>query len=432
MRFPLALLLGPIFFASTLLGAETVAAPAREGFAFRDGDTVAFLGDSITAARGYTKIVEHYTLMRFPERKVRLVNAGKGGDTAAGCLARLEADVFSQGATVVTVAFGINDIGWGMKANEESKQRYLDGIRSIIEQCRVRKVRPIICSAAITAEAPDKAEHNFLQKMCDEGLALAKSLGAETVDIQRGMREVQRRVVAANEKEKDEKKQTRMHVADGIHLSELGHLAMAYALVKGLGAPADVSSAALDATTGGTLSAEGCRISEVRKLDDGIAFVRQDAGLPITFGGFSAFDFRWVPIPDGINRYMLTVKNLAPGEYQISVEGRALGKTSAEHLARGTNISTMTAVPLQAGGPWDAQSQAVRELVDARDKLWMGTRLRGQTLANHPDRVRLGAGGQKLHDDLVALQRSLAKPYPYHFEIRRAEAKPEAAEQRPK
>ena len=131
--------------------------------------------------------------MRFPERKVHFVNAGKGGDTASGCLERLERDVFSQGATVVTVAFGINDIGWGAKANEESKQRYLDGIRSIIEQCRTRNVRPIICSPAITAEAPEKAETGFLQRMTDEGLALAKSLGAETVDIQRVMREAQRK-----------------------------------------------------------------------------------------------------------------------------------------------------------------------------------------------------------------------------------------------
>src|SRR5687768_8994126 len=90
-------------------------ATARADFALRDGDTVAFLGDSITAARGYTKIVEHYTLMRFPDRKVRFVNAGKGGDTASGCLERIDRDVFAQGATVVIVALGVNDIGWGMK-----------------------------------------------------------------------------------------------------------------------------------------------------------------------------------------------------------------------------------------------------------------------------------------------------------------------------
>lgn len=93
----------PFFF---LITAPLQAAD----FALRDGDTLTFLGDSITAARGYTKIVEHYTIMRFPDRQVRFINAGQGGDTANGSLHRLDRDVFSKGTTVLTVAFGINDI----------------------------------------------------------------------------------------------------------------------------------------------------------------------------------------------------------------------------------------------------------------------------------------------------------------------------------
>src|SRR5688572_4626900 len=177
----------PFRFLITAFGWLLWVAASRAEFALRDGDTVAFLGDSITAARGYTKIVEHYTLMRFPERKVRFVNAGEGGDTAQKCLSRLDRDVFAKGATVVTVAYGVNDIGWGTKADDEHKKLYLHGIRTIIERCREKKVRAIICSPAITAEDPDKAEQGYLQTMTDEGLALAKSLGAETIDLQRGM-----------------------------------------------------------------------------------------------------------------------------------------------------------------------------------------------------------------------------------------------------
>ena len=167
-------------------------------YVLRDGDTLAFLGDSITAARGYTKIVEHYTLMRFPDRRVRFVNAGQGGDTAHGSLRRLERDVFAQGATVLTVAFGINDIGWGTKADDLHRQQYLDGIREIVTRSRKRGIRVFICSPAITAEAPDKAEVGYLQRMVDDGMALARSLGAESIDLSRGMREIQLRIVAAN------------------------------------------------------------------------------------------------------------------------------------------------------------------------------------------------------------------------------------------
>jgi acetyl esterase/lipase/lysophospholipase L1-like esterase len=412
-----------------LLGFCLAATLGHADFALRDGDTVVFLGDSITAARGYTKIVEHYTLMRFPERRVRFVNAGQGGDTASGCLARLERDVFSNGATVVTVAFGVNDIGWGMKADAEHQQRYLDGIRAIVEQCRARHVRPFICSAAITAEAPEKAEPGFLQTMTDEGLALAKSLGAGTIDLQRGMREVQRRVRAANATEPNEKKHVRLHADDGVHLNDLGQLAMAYALLKGLGAPAEVSSATLDAANGALLGANACVISEIRRRDDGLDFVRLDEGLPLNLGILSGLNHRWVPLPEGLNRYRLAVTNLPPGDYEIRAEGRPLGKVNADRLARGLNISSMTADPWQPGGPWDAQSDVVKELVDARDKLWMSGVTRSRFLTNHPDEDELERRARELDERLVALQRGVAKPYPYHFAIRKAastaDARPE-------
>src|SRR5215831_15382906 len=130
--------------------AACFTAPPKD-FALQDGDTVVFLGDSITAARTYGKLIENYTLLRFPKRKVRFVNAGWGGDTAAGGLARLERDVFAHKATVVTVAYGVNDIGWGTRADDDHKKAYLDGIRGIVEECKKRGVRVYVCSAATTA-----------------------------------------------------------------------------------------------------------------------------------------------------------------------------------------------------------------------------------------------------------------------------------------
>ena len=173
------------------------AAPIHAEFALKDGDTVVFLGDSITAARTYGKIIENYTLLRFPERKVRFFNMGKGGETAESVVTRLEGDVLSLKPTVLTVAYGVNDIGWGMKADEEHKQRYLKGIRTIVEQCRKRSVRVFICSAAVTGADPNKSENDFLEKMCDEGMRLSEELGGRLIDVRRTMRSIQKRVWAA-------------------------------------------------------------------------------------------------------------------------------------------------------------------------------------------------------------------------------------------
>jgi hypothetical protein len=53
---------------STLTRLLSAGPPPAADFALRDGDTVVFLGDSITAARTYGKIIEDYTLRRFPDR----------------------------------------------------------------------------------------------------------------------------------------------------------------------------------------------------------------------------------------------------------------------------------------------------------------------------------------------------------------------------
>src|SRR5262249_14871148 len=176
---------------AVLLSLLLPAAAPPPGFALHDGDTVVFLGDSITAARTYGKLVENYTLLRFPDRKVRFVNAGKGGDTALGALKRLEADVFAHKPTVVTLTCGINDIGWGLYADEEHRKRYLAGVAGIARACRKRGVRLHVCSGAVTAADPEKSKGDFFQKMCDEGLALARREGARTIDVQRSMRAVQ-------------------------------------------------------------------------------------------------------------------------------------------------------------------------------------------------------------------------------------------------
>jgi lysophospholipase L1-like esterase len=389
----------------------------RADFALRDGDTVVFLGDSITAARGYTKLVEEYTLLRFPERRVRFINVGQGGDTASGALARLDRDVFGQGATVVTVAFGVNDIGWGMKADAGHKQRYLDGIRGIVKACDEHKVRVFICSPAITAENPDHAEKGFLQAMTDEGMALAKSLGAGTIDLQRGMREIQRRVLAANEQETDPKKKTLLHLDDGVHLNDLGQLAMGYVLLKGLGAPAEVSSVVIDVQTESVVSAKGCQVSKLRPCKEGLKFVRQDDGLPLNLGMLGALNFRFIPIPENLNRYMFTVLHLAPGDYEIRAEDRVLGRATAKQLQDGLNISSMTTNGWEPGGPWDAQASVIKELTESRDKLWMSGVLRRQYFGHHPQAGRLEKETTAINEKIVQLQRDVGRPYPFHFEI---------------
>src|SRR5262249_61593273 len=98
--------------------------------------------------------------------------------------------------------------------------------------------------------------------MCDEGMELSSSLGGHSIDIQRTMRGIQKKLLAANAKVADKSKHDTLHATDGVHLNDLGQLAMAFAILKGLGAPADVSSAVIDAESA-KATAKGCTIKDV-------------------------------------------------------------------------------------------------------------------------------------------------------------------------
>jgi len=64
--------------------AVGVTAAYGQPFVLKDGDTVVFYGDSITAQRLYSKDVEEFLLTRYPALHVRFVNAGVPGDTVNG------------------------------------------------------------------------------------------------------------------------------------------------------------------------------------------------------------------------------------------------------------------------------------------------------------------------------------------------------------
>lgn len=404
---------------ATILG--TAWAVAGE-FALKDGDSVVFLGDSITAARTYGRIVEQYTLLRFPDRHVRFHNAGWGGDTAAGGLARMDRDVLPFNPTVLIVAYGVNDIGWGTKADDAHKRAYLDGIRGIVEKSKARGSRVYICSAAATAEAPDTAERGPLQVMCDDGMALARSLGQRSIDVQRSMRAVQRRMIEATANDDPKKDRPSLHVADGVHLNDEGQLAMAVAILEGLDAPAEVSSVTIDAAGPHSAEAAGCTVANLSGDGSRLEFDRLDAGLPLNLGLFGALRYRFIPVPDRLNRYMLTIRNLPDGEYVVTADGRGLGRWPAARLAEGVNLASATADGWEPGGPWEAAAWALADATEARSKLEQVAPGLAHHLPNSPALADLKAGAREADERLVEVQRSLVVPRPFRFVVERAEA----------
>lgn len=406
------------YFVILFILVTATLATAASDFELRDGDKVVLMGDSITAALTYGKIMDDYTLLRFPDRKIQFFNAGKGGDTAQGCLQRLEKDVFSRGATVLTVAFGINDIGWGMRADEEHKKLYLEAIRQIIEKCKARGIRVYICSAPITGADPNKSETDFLQKMCDEGMALSRSLGEGAIDVQRTMRGISKKVWAANAQTTDPKAKVTLHAEDTIHLNDMGQMAMAYAILKGLGAPADISSASLSARSMRTLGNSGCKLSDLRTSGSEILFTRLDQGLPLNLGLVGILSYRFVPIPDELGRYMLTISDLPAGNYDVLVDGVKIMECSDKRLSEGVNLGMATMDAWVPGSTWGVQAVTLRNVTDAKNEIEQGQRSIGYYLPGSQQEKQYRQRAQDLIAGMERLRRETAHPVPYHFCIR--------------
>jgi len=97
---------------------------------------IAFLGDSVTEGCFETweengqfknicdaQSVYHAQLKRmleivFPQYPVTVINAGIGGDNAAGGLSRVQKDVIDRAPDIAVVCYGLNDVHGGMVALE--------------------------------------------------------------------------------------------------------------------------------------------------------------------------------------------------------------------------------------------------------------------------------------------------------------------------
>ena len=105
----------PLLSAAALVHAAEpeAAAPAFKPIVsdidLKDGDTLVFLGDSITHQCLYTQYVEDYFYTRFPKQRLHFHNAGVGGDRARNALDRFEEDVAVYKPKYVTMLLGMND-----------------------------------------------------------------------------------------------------------------------------------------------------------------------------------------------------------------------------------------------------------------------------------------------------------------------------------
>ena len=208
---------------------------------------------------------------------------------------------------------------------------------------------------------------------------------------------------------------------DAVHPGPAGHTIMAWAILKGLGAPALVSRAEIDGAAGKVLAADGCRVTNLKAEQGTVAFDRSDDALPMPVDPKAEPALKLAPILQDLDRYELQVTGLPEGTYELSIDGESAGKASNEDLAKGWNLAT-------SAGPITKQAQEVLALVFQKNNLFY-QRWRAVQLYEFPAWAQSPETESKRAAELARLDKQIAeteaqidaarKPKSHHFELRK-------------
>src|SRR5262249_50805632 len=150
---------------------------------------------------------------------------------------------------------------------------------------------------------------------------------------------------------------------DGVHLGEKGHRAWAYALVKGLGAPASVSTVTVDAPSQSVVAATGSTVTNVAgdAAQRRLPFHKLDDEQALTFDSNTDTYFHNLEVPfHTLAGMLLKVTNLPAGTYRLTAGGERLADVAGTVLANpGVDLSALAPAQWSYGGPWMYQNPVV-------------------------------------------------------------------------
>lgn len=194
----------------------------------KNGDTIAFLGDSITqqgasSEAGYVRLVAGGLASQGV--KVNVVPAGVSGHKSDQMLARLERDVLSKKPTWMTLSCGVNDVWHGEKG--VPLDAYKANITAILDRCEQAGVKVLILTATQIKLPVTNAENTKLAPYNAFLRETAKARGLPLADLNAAMAAEQAALQKAGVK--------RALTTDGVHMNLFGNLMMAKGVLAAFG-----------------------------------------------------------------------------------------------------------------------------------------------------------------------------------------------------
>jgi len=200
----------------------------------KDGETIVFLGDSITqqgaGEKGYVTLFRQAIEKSRPDSGIKVIGAGIGGNKVPNLEARLDKDVLSHKPNVVVIYIGINDVWHSTRGQGTEIGAFETGLRSLIKRCTDAGARVILSTPSVIDEKHDGS--NALDKMLDEYAAVSRKVAMETATTLLDLRAA----FIANLKEYNTANEPKgILTGDGVHLNDAGNRFVAVRMLEAVG-----------------------------------------------------------------------------------------------------------------------------------------------------------------------------------------------------
>jgi lysophospholipase L1-like esterase len=404
---------------SAVRGQEPAAPLAK--LELQDGDSIVFLGDSITHQRLYTQYVEDYFYTRMPHIRLKLHNAGVGGARAWDALARFDQDVAAYKPKYVTILLGMND-GSYQPFNQTIFDTYQKDMTELLAKLDAIGAKAIPMTPTMFDARAARAQPN--NKRDPNATALYNSVLAyygtwlRDVAVERGLGYVDMwgplNTITLQQR-KTEPAFTL--IRDAVHPEQNGQVVMATAIINDLGLPKKVSSIniTLPEAEGKPQSrATGGKISDLMVTNDGASFTFAAESLPWVLPDDAQLGVKLTNLGHRLGQESLEVHGLPEGHYALVIDGAEVGRYPSSALERHVELQG------NAKTPQYQQALQVANLNKSRNEGPIG-KLRGEwsrfqqfarkqrEAAEQPDNAEVKAQLAKLSEQVAGMEERVAQ-----------------------
>lgn len=316
--------------------------PILAGIELKDGDSMVFLGDSITHQCLYTQYIEDYFYTRYPDRRISFHNSGVGGDRASDALARFDDDVAVFKPKYVTILLGMND-GSYTKFEPQVFETYEKGMIELLD-----KIASIGAIAVPMTPTMHDSRAARMRKPAEPRDTYYNSVLAfygtwlREIACQRGLGFVNMWAPLNDLTLEQRKKDAKFTlIPDAVHPSPTGQVVMATAIINDMIPRSSVSQIVVrqQPKTGKfNVTAANGKAADLEASDDKISFTFKANALPWVLPPEAAEGCKLTHLGHRYSNEKITVGNLKPGKYELHIDGTLIGSYTDGQLAFGVEL----------------------------------------------------------------------------------------------